>query len=359
MKIVRRYYIKEYLKLLCIICAGLALIFSLLDLVDKIDNFAPGKLSLKGVMYYSLLVMPKYVLYLLPMSLLISSLFIFGLAARYQEITALKASGGRLKVLFLPFVILGLLCSLFSFIMAEFAIPIFSEKLLEFKRIYMGRPDKMAVVQGSVWFRGMDGSVTRMMLYMPEKKLAKGVSIFLPGELSLRKRIEAKEALWSKDESGNNTWILSGVTLYDFESGKFSVAQSMEYPYIESPDLFARGIRATDEMGISELSQYINKLRAAGITHSRLVVDFHVKLSYPLMNFCMMILGLALSGIMRTGGGLLATGAGVSISIAYWLFYTFMLSMGYAKVIEPVIAPWIVPVMFGTVSVYLFRRVPE
>jgi lipopolysaccharide export LptBFGC system permease protein LptF len=36
-----------------------------------------------------------------------------------------------------------------------------------------------------------------------------------------------------------------------------------------------------------------------------------------------------------------------------------MLSMGYARVIHPVLAPWIVPVLFGILAAYLFRRIPE
>jgi lipopolysaccharide export LptBFGC system permease protein LptF len=73
----------------------------------------------------------------------------------------------------------------------------------------------------------------------------------------------------------------------------------------------------------------------------------------------MMVLGLALSGMSRTGGGLFASGVGISLSVVYWLLYTFMLSMGYARVIHPVLAPWIVPVLFGMIAAYLFRRIPE
>jgi lipopolysaccharide export LptBFGC system permease protein LptF len=36
-----------------------------------------------------------------------------------------------------------------------------------------------------------------------------------------------------------------------------------------------------------------------------------------------------------------------------------MLSMGYTRVIPPAVATWIVPMLFGTVAVYLFRKIPE
>ena len=359
MKIVQRFYMREYLKLLGIIVFGLALIFSLLDLVDKIDNFSPGKLSLLSIMHYILLVMPKYLQYLLPMSLLLSCLFIFGQASRNQELIAIKASGGRLRGLFFPFIILGFVFSLFSFALGEFAVPDFSERLLEFKGKYMKSVEKVTFVEGTIWLRGTDGSIVRIALYVPEKKVAKGVSIFLPGKESLRQRIEAGEAQWTEDHGGTGKWNLANVVLYDFEGGKVTSMTDMEYPYLESPDLFGKGIKKPEEMGIAELSRYMERLNAAGIKDSKLLVDFHVKVSYPLTNFIMMILGLALSGMSRTGGGLFAAGVGISLSFVYWLLYTFMLSMGYARVIQPVLAPWIVPVLFGIIGAYLFRRIRE
>ena len=95
MKIMRRYYMKEFAKLLGIIAFGLALIFSLLDLIDKIDNFAPGRMSILDFIHYAVLNLPKYLYYLLPMSLLICSLFVFSQASRYREIIVLKAAGAR------------------------------------------------------------------------------------------------------------------------------------------------------------------------------------------------------------------------------------------------------------------------
>jgi lipopolysaccharide export LptBFGC system permease protein LptF len=36
-----------------------------------------------------------------------------------------------------------------------------------------------------------------------------------------------------------------------------------------------------------------------------------------------------------------------------------MLSMGYAGIVPPFIAAWLMPIIFGTVAVHLFRKIPE
>jgi lipopolysaccharide export LptBFGC system permease protein LptF len=59
------------------------------------------------------------------------------------------------------------------------------------------------------------------------------------------------------------------------------------------------------------------------------------------------------------GGGLFAAGLGILISFVYWLLYTLMLSMGYARIIPPVIATWIIPAVSGVIAFYLFRKIPE
>lgn len=359
MNIIQQFYIKEYLKLLGIICPGLALVFSLLDLVDKVDSFAPGMLTIESIIYYLLLILPKYLLYLLPMSLLLSSLLIFGLASRNKELIAVKSSGGKLRSLLLPFIIMGCIFSLAAFVLGEFVVPEFSERLVEFKVDYMGKAEKVTVVEDSIWLRGSEGSIVRIGLYIPEKNLAKEVSIFLRGEQALKKRIEAEEAQWFENQTGQGTWKLSKVMLYDFESGKFHHLQDMDYPYLESPSLFIKGMRKPEDMGITELSRYIKRLNAAGIKDSKLPVDFQVKVSYPLMNLIMMFLGLALSVTSRAGGGLFAAGAGISLSFVYWFLYTFTLSLGYARVIQPALAPWIVPMLFGIIAVSLYWRIPE
>ena len=73
----------------------------------------------------------------------------------------------------------------------------------------------------------------------------------------------------------------------------------------------------------------------------------------------MLVLGISLSVMSRIGGGLIAAGLGISISFIYWLGYTFLLSMGYTRILPPAVATGMMPVIFSVIAVYLFRNVPE
>jgi lipopolysaccharide export system permease protein len=359
MKILRRYYMREFLKILSVLTLGLALIFSLLELVDKVDDFVPGKLSILTALEYVFLNFPRYLYFLLPTSLLICSLFVFSHASRNKEIIAIKAIGGRVKKLFYPFIAAGVVFSILSFIIGEIVVPDFSDRILAFKKSSMKKIGKVTYKEGAIWFRIKDGSPVRIELYVPELKIAKGLSIFMLGEEHLKQRIEAEEASWEVNREGKGVWKLRNVTVYNIETGEVTKAAGMECPYLESPEFFSGVMKKPDEMGIVELYRYAEKLKAAGFRDTKLDVDIQARMSYPPANLYMMILGLALSVTGRVGGGLFAAGLGISISFIYWLSYTFMLSMGYARVLPAIAATWIMPVIFGMAAIYLFSRIPE
>ncbi len=371
MFIIQRHYLKEFFKLLALLGIGLASIFSILDLIDKIDDFMPSRPDLKSLLLYAIFNFPKYLLYLLPAAMLLCSLFIFSQASRNKEVVAIKATGGKLKTLLYPFIIAGILLSIFAFIVGESIVPDFSRRSNELKDTLMKKEKKLLFKDGTLWLRGTDGSPVRIELYIPEKKLARGVSIFVFGKDFLEKRIEAEEAEWingqssttnqvqDKVQSSESVWKLKKVTVYDIDSGKFSKIPKMDYLYLESPDFFSEVIKKPEEMGIGELYGYANRLKTAGFRNTKLLVDLNSKISYPLTNFFMIILGISLSMRGLVGKGLFIAGLGLFISIIYWFTYTFMLSMGYAGIVPPVISTWLVPVLFGTVAGYLFSKIPE
>jgi lipopolysaccharide export system permease protein len=361
MLIIQRHYLREFFKLFFLISTGLALIFSILELIDKIDEFMPNRPSLESLLLYVSFNFPKYLLYLLPAAMLICSLFIFSQASRNRELVVIKATGGRLKSLFYPFILSGVLVTVFAFLIGETVVPDFSRRSKELKNTLTKKEKKLTFKEGTLWLRTTDGSPARIELYIPEKKLAKGVSIFVSESDSLRERLEAEEAEWISTESqgSQGIWRLRNVTIYDIRNGKVSNRADLDYPYLESPDFFSEGIKKPEEMGIGELYRYTERLKRAGFRNTKLLVDMNSKVSYPFINLFMIILGISLSMRSKVGGGLFAAGLGLLISTIYWFAYTMMLSLGYAGVVPPVVATWVVPMAFGIVTVYLFRNIQE
>ena len=359
MLIIQRHYLKEFFKLFALISGGLAFIFSILNLIDKIDDFMPNRPSFGNLFLYVFFNFPTYLLYLMPAAILVCSLFIFSQASRNREITIIKATGGRLRALFRPFIFYGLLLTVVAFLIGEVVVPDFSTRSDDLKNNITKKGGRLTFQEGTLWLRATDGSPVRIELYVPEQKLAKGVSIFIIKKDFMRRRLEAEEAEWQGMQSSNGIWRLKNVTIYDIEAGDVRNVAEFDYPHLESPDFFSEGIKKPEEMGIGELYRYTERLKRAGFRNTKLLVDMNKKVSYPFINFFMILFGISLSMRSKIGGGLFAAGLGLLISALYWFAYTMMLSLGYAGLVPPIVSAWLVPAVFGIVSIYLFRKIPE
>ena len=367
MLLVQKLYMKEFLKTLIILSLGISLVFAIIGFIDKIDDFMPHKPSWGLLLEYVLLTIPRYLNYLMAMATLLSSLLVFSQAIKRREIVAIKAASGKMKSILLPFVAFGVILTLFGFTLGEIVVPATSKKVRAIKNRITQEKKEITFKEGTLYMRGKDGSIVRVALYLPGQNISKDVSIYRFDNKGLRERIDAESAEWA-----GNTWKLKNVVVYDIASGNISRMPEATFPYIESPKIFQEDMWAAEEMTLPELVKYQQRLSTAGFKNEKFSVDISSRLSYPLINLFMLILGISLSvggeqrvfqrilqGKSNTQGGIIAAGMGLFISLVYWFGYSLFLSMGYAGAIPPVIAPWIIPSVFAVISVYLYSQIPE
>ena len=363
MKTLQRYYLKEFLKLFTIIACGLSVTFTLMELINRINDFIPNRPSLDDLLLYSWLNWPQYLLYLMPMAGLISGLFVLGQAGRRRETTAIKASGGGIKALLMPFVYTGVALSITGFLLGELVVPEFSGKAHRLRDTLSNRENVLTVKEGSVWLREKD-AVVRIDLFLPDKGIIRGVSIMKTDGSMLTERIEAGAGEWKPANGGSSDsrsgiWHLREVTDYNVKEGTVATYGEMQSDIIDSPDIFKEAMQKPEEMNVRELIVYTKRLRDSGFRNSKLIVDIHSRISYPLINLIMLVLGISLASRGRIESGLITAAIGIFISLLYWVGYTGTLSMGYAGILPPAVAAWLMPVVFGGITVHLFRTIPE
>jgi len=363
MKIIQRYYLKEFLKLFAIIACGLGLTFSLMELINRINDFIPNRPSMSALLLYSGLNLPQYLLYLMPMAALISGLFVFGQAGRKKETTAVKASGGSIKTLLKPFVYSGVVLSIAGFLMGEFVVPDFLRRAHVLRDTLTRKENVLTFKEGSVWMRAK-GAIVKIDLFLPDRGVVKGVSIMKMDDYMLTERIEADSAEWkpvweAAENPKRGIWYLKGVTEYKIKDGTVATHKELQSDIIGSPDVFREDMQKPEEMNVRELMAYTKRLRNAGFRNIKLSVDIHSRISYPFINLIMLVLGIALASKGHMGSGLITAAIGIFISLLYWVGYTGTLSMGYAGILPPFVAAWLMPVLFGGAAVYLFRTIPE
>ncbi|MCX8026682.1 MAG: LptF/LptG family permease [Thermodesulfovibrionales bacterium] len=365
MKLIQRYFIFEFLKTLSVIALGSSIVFSIVGFVDRMASLMahnpPNYLLLK----YILFSVPKYIYYLLPMSVLFSALIVFSRAVNTFEITAIRSAGGNIKALLKPFFVIGLILTILGFLIGEVVSPNSNKKIHAIRDNIINKKKTITMKEGVLYMRGKDGSIIRISLYLPEIKTCKGITIFSLKDGLLHQRIDAKEAIWQE-----NSWLLKDVFINDVQNSRFTTLKEMSLTNIDSPNIFQEEMWTPEELTLKELIDFRSRLNSAGFKNMRLDVDISSRIIYSSINFIMLMLGISLPlcgsslylkilSISQKHSNAITAGIGVVISVFYWLGYTLSLSLGYAGALPPFLAPLIMPTFFLAFSLTLFRHIKE
>ena len=203
--------------------------------------------------------------------------------------------------------------------------------------------------------RGLDGTLIRIRGFVENETRILQTSIFsFTPSFALDRRIEADQAAWH-----DGTWHLSNATVYDFTRNTIEVHESLITTSLEDPKIFREEIKKPKEMNFTELYAYYSRLEKAGFKNLKYMVRLYEKLAYPTINFVMILFGIALALNTSWGGGIRAAGLGVIVSVLYWLLYSVSISLGNTGILQPWLAPWISPVLFGIIGSIMYMKIQE
>jgi lipopolysaccharide export system permease protein len=86
------------------------------------------------------------------------------------------------------------------------------------------------------------------------------------------------------------------------------------------------------------------------------LVDLYLKISFPLTNLIVVVIGTALALRARRGGLAVWFGLSVFISFLYYAFIRTGQALGHNGALPPLLAAWIGNLFFGILAFELFRR---
>lgn len=353
MPVIHKYFLGQFIRLYGAMTVGIALFFSVLHLIDEIDSLSRYNPSLAQLCVYLLLILPKYLLYLLPMSTLICTILVFALAAKRREIIAYKASGGNIRTLLAPFIMMGVLISFADMALSEFAVPLCNRKSNDLVYRLKESKERPSHRQGDIWLRGPSGMILHAESYIEQLNTFRTVIVFTLSQGRTTSVVMAEDAVWQ-----GGRWTLRHAKRYDIQNNTMETLDTLGLSGFESPDIFKGSMPTPEEMGIVELMDYNNRLEMAGYRNKKLSVDILSRMIYPFTCLFMLILGASVSLGRDVKSGVVGIAAGLIISLLYWFIYSFLLSLGYTGVLPPVLSACLAPVMFGVVGLLMLRRVP-
>jgi len=354
-RILDRYLLREFSVYLALGLLGFICLFSVVDVFDKINVFldhrAPGTLMARYYLYRT----PEVIVQVMPVALLLATFLALGQLNKFGELTAMRSGGLSLLRILRPVFVTSACAVVLSLVLGELVVPRANR---ERDRIYDEQIQRLtkgpATERADVTYLGAGGRIYYMRLYVvPERRMHEvSVQEFQRGELVMR--IDAAEATWD-----GRRWVFSSGYLRHFR-GEQESAQPFNRLALdaiaEPPDNFAREGRQPAEMNYLELRAHVRKLRASGARVANYLVDLHMKLAFPLINFIVILIGAPVASRLRATSAALGFGLAVTISFAYYAFMQSGKALGHNGALPPYVAAWLGDIVFGGVgTVMMFR----
>jgi len=359
-RVLHRYVIREYLKIFGLSLGSLVLIYVVVLFFQKMNLFnryhAPFYLMFEYLLYQ----IPEAIFqWTIPYAALLSTLLMLGTLSRYSEITAFKAGGISLYRITLPLIFIVLVISFLSFLGNDYLVPFTNQKTRYFLDVKVRKESPTSYFRNyKIWYRS-DRRIFNIQLLDPKQKALKGFTLYeFDDGFRCVQRIDANEARWVDQK-----WRFYRGAVRQFDAGgsvRVTPFEEMDFPMKEDWASFQNSASDSDEMSYAELRTYIQKIQASGYDASRYLVDLYSKLSYPLSNLIMVLIGIPFAlKTGQSGGVALSIGASVMIGFLYGIVFYVFISFGNSGVLPPVLACWIPTLLFGLAGIFTLMSIRQ
>lgn len=321
---IRRLIYREVLLSVAFVALGFLALFFFFDFVDELPQVTRPDSSyrLDHAMLFVLLQVPNHLYELLPIAVLIGTIFVMARLAQSSEYTILRTSGlgpGRALRSLLG---LGVVFTLLTFAAGDYMAPAADRAAQLLKARYQG---KLSIGQTGAWLkeRQTERTYTVNVAALASDGSPQGVRIF---ESDLQ-GIMISMTQAQRAEFGDMAWTLQDVQRVEFGASASGTAVAagqrqarVEWPTAITPEMVSVALLKPERMRTLDLFQYIRHLESNGQTSQRYEIEFWRKVFYPLSCLVMVVLALPFAYLHFRSGGI--TGyvfAGVLIGISFFL----------------------------------------
>lgn len=338
MRTIRRLIYGEILWAVLFVLLAFLALFMFFDLVDELPMIGRTSVLDPKVVYglghaglHVLLYVPSRIYELLPIAVLIGTVFVLARLAQSSEYTILRTSGlgpGRaLRTL----LVLGAVFVLFTFLVGDYLAPAAERSAQLLKAQFKG---SISVGQTGAWLkeRQQGHAYSVNVQSMNAQGQLEDIRIFDFNEQGLLAgEIRARQGTLKEDG-----WLLQGVErrTYDIDPEQgariaHTTVDELLWPSTISAEMVSAALLKPDRMRTWDLFAYINHLQANGQSAQRYEIEFWRKVFYPLSCLVMVVLALPFAYLHFRARGLSAyVFMGVMIGISFFLLNNVFGYMG-------------------------------
>jgi LPS export ABC transporter permease LptG len=288
---------------------------------------------------------------------LLAVLINLGRLTKTNEVLAVKAGAVSLYRLALPLVVAGAVLSVAIYLMQDFVLPHSNRIQDSYQAVIKGHQPQTFSDPGKKWMKGSADQFYYYTFFDRETNVFGNLYMIRvdPETWDFREWAFAPRA-----EFRNGVWITEGGWIRQMQPDRrltYRRFESLPRTDIDRPEYFKEDVRESDQMNYAELRRYVAQLKQSGFDVTRLTLDLYRKLSFPLVTFIMVLIGVPFSFKTGRKGAFYGIALCVAIGILYWFTFELFGKLGGINRLEPFIAAWFPNLIFGAGGLWLMLRV--
>jgi lipopolysaccharide export system permease protein len=328
MKTVRRLFYVDIVSSVGFVALAFLSLFFFIDFVDELADAGKRGYSPVYAFLVSLLELPGHVYELMPIAVLIGTIYALARLAQSSEYTILRTGGlgpGRALNLLAT---LGLVFGVLTFVVGDYLAPLAEEQAATLQATYKGG---LKLARSGAWLKDRQQTPDGERSYSINVRSAtsggvlRNIRIF---EFDTSGRLIQRIAAGSGQVQSHGVWNLSDVTLTHWaDAPAAGVAQATEehlnvlqWRSSLSAGVVASSVLPLSTMSTVELARYISHLAENEQAAQQYEIQFWKRALYPFACLVMVALALPFAYLHARGGGVsLKVFGGVMLGISFVL----------------------------------------
>jgi len=357
MKLIDRYILKRFLGAffftVLIICAVILVI----DITEKTDKFVKAEVSTEQIIGYYLDFIPWVANFITPLTVFIATVFVTAKMAGHTEIVAILSSGVSFRRMLLPYFIGASLIAIASFVLTGWVIPNSNKSRVAFEVEYL--KSKYYYDKTNIHMQVAPDTYLYMRSYNNQANIGYNFTLEKMEGTQLKEKFSASRISWDQEK---NKWTLTNWKRLEIEGIDETIEEGrkVDTTLAIHPSEFENDYRRYDGMTIDELNEHIEKQKMRGASDVEVYeAEKHARFTLPFAVLILTFMGVIVSSRKTRGG------AGFQIALGFFLSFVFILLFILSKTIAeagslpPEISVWFPNVLFGTISLLMYKYVPR
>jgi lipopolysaccharide export system permease protein len=339
------YILKEILPIFLI---GM-MVFTIILLMDKmlklIELIVTRGVSLSDILMLLLFLSPSFLVFTIPMSVLLSTLISFGRLSGDSEITAFKASGLSLYQLFLPVCIFSIAAYLLTTVCVFYGLP-WGNRGFRTTLYKIAQSKADIEIKERVFNDMFDGLVVYVEKVPIQGQKMEGILIYDERDQENTNTIFAKEGFLSSNPKSQEVILrLFNGDIHRFDS-RANIYQKIKFDAYDLKLELAKAFTAIGrklkdkEMSIDEIKGKMEGIKQKGGNITSLDVELHKRYAFPFACIVFALIGVPLGIQPRRSGRSYGFVFSILLLLSLLHFTYRLRDSGSQSTIPPYMAGW-------------------